>query len=254
MTQIYSLVTGASSGFGGSIAKRMSADHQLLLAGRNRERLEAVRSACLYPERHRLWVQDLSDLSRISGSLGELLESEDIAIEHFIHSAGIISIQYVRALEMASVLQMFNTNLFSAMEIIRLLTQKRRNKGALRTITLISSIASRVGAKGYAAYSASKGALNAFCLSLAVELAPATRVNAVLPGIVETEMNKDHFANPEFVRFVQDTQPLGFGSPEDVATAVEFLVSESARWITGQELVVDGGRSVFAPPRAAECA
>jgi NAD(P)-dependent dehydrogenase (short-subunit alcohol dehydrogenase family) len=89
---------------------------------------------------------------------------------------------------------------------------------------------------------------------LAVELAPAVRVNAVLPGIVETEMNKDHFANPEFVRFVQDTQPLGFGSAEDVATAVEFLVSESARWITGQELVVDGGRSIFAPPRAPECA
>jgi NAD(P)-dependent dehydrogenase (short-subunit alcohol dehydrogenase family) len=254
MTQTYSLVTGASSGFGRSIARRMSADHQLLLAGRSSQRLEAVRSACLNPERHRLWVQDLSDLSRISGSLGELLEAEDIAIEHFIHSAGVISIQYVRALEMASVLQMFNTNLFSAMEIIRLLTQKRRNKGALRSITLISSIASRVGAKGYSAYSASKGALNACCLSLAVELAPVVRVNAVLPGIVETEMNKEHFANTEFVKFVQDTQPLGFGSPEDVATAVEFLVSESARWITGQELVVDGGRSVFAPPRAPEVA
>jgi NAD(P)-dependent dehydrogenase (short-subunit alcohol dehydrogenase family) len=107
-----------------------------------------------------------------------------------------------------------------------------------------------VGASGYSVYSASKGAVNALSLSLAVELAPAVRVNAVLPGIIGTEMNREHFADPDFVAFVQATHPLGFGRPEDVADAVEFLASDRARWITGQEMVVDGGRSVFAPPRA----
>jgi NAD(P)-dependent dehydrogenase (short-subunit alcohol dehydrogenase family) len=117
------------------------------------------------------------------------------------------------------------------------------NKGALRSITFISSTNSRLGANGYSAYAASKAALNALSLSLAVELGPAVRVNAVLPGIIETEMNKDHFANPEFAASMRATHPLGLGRPEDVADAVEFLASDRARWITGQEIVVDGGRS-----------
>jgi len=151
---------------------------------------------------------------------------------------------------MACVTQLFNVNVFSAMEIIRPLVQKKTNRGALRSITLISSIATRVGASGYGVYAASKGALNAMSLSLAVELAPAIRVNTVLPGIVGTEMNRETFADPEFVSWVQTTHPLGLGCPEDIADAVAFLASDHARWITGQELVVDGGRTILSsPPR-----
>jgi NAD(P)-dependent dehydrogenase (short-subunit alcohol dehydrogenase family) len=252
MGETYTLITGASSGFGRSIARKLAPSRRILLAGRSKEKLEAVRNTCEAPERHLLWVRDLSQLDGIGQELASFLAARDIRIEHFIHSAGVISIQYARAIEMASVIQLFNVNLFSPMEIIRPLAQKKVNKGALRSITFISSIASRVGAKGYSAYSASKGGLNALSLSLAVELAPAVRVNAVLPGIIETEMNKDHFANPDFVAFVRATQPLGFGYPEDVAAAVEFVVSDRARWITGQEIVVDGGRSVFSPPRMGE--
>jgi NAD(P)-dependent dehydrogenase (short-subunit alcohol dehydrogenase family) len=136
------------------------------------------------------------------------------------------------------------------MEIIRPLIQKRVNQGALRSITFISAIGSRLGGKGYSVYAASKGAINAMSLSLAVELAPAVRVNAVLPGTIETEMNRDHFANADFAASVQAIHPLGFGRPEDVADAVEFLSSDRARRITGQEIVVDGGRSARKAPAA----
>ena len=137
---------------------------------------------------------------------------------------------------------LFNVNLFSAMEIVRLLTQKKVNKNALKSVTFISAIGSRIGGKGYSIYAASKGAINSLSLSLAVELAPAVRVNAVLPGTIETEMNKSHFAEAEFVQAMQAIHPLGLGRPEDVVSAVEFLASDRARWITGQEIVVDGGR------------
>ena len=75
-----------------------------------------------------------------------------------------------------------------------------------------------------------------------VELAPAVRVNSVLPGTVGTGMNTELFADPNFVTSTEATHPLGLGKPEDIANAIEFLSSDKARWITGQELAVDGGR------------
>jgi NAD(P)-dependent dehydrogenase (short-subunit alcohol dehydrogenase family) len=80
--------------------------------------------------------------------------------------------------------------------------------------------------------------------ALAVELAPEVRVNSVLPGAVETAMTKQVFADPEVAPRVSAEYPLGTGKPGDIAAAVEFLLSEDARWITGQQLVVDGGRTV----------
>jgi NAD(P)-dependent dehydrogenase (short-subunit alcohol dehydrogenase family) len=248
MGETYTLITGASSGFGRSIVQKLAPSRRLVLADINTKKLEAVRSTLETPERHLLWARDLSRLEGIGDDLASLLAAKDIGIDHFIHSAGIFGIQFVRANDMAFVTRMFNINLFSTMEIIRPLVQKRVNKGALGSITFISAIGSRLGGKGYSVYAASKGAVNALSLSLAVELAPAVRVNAVLPGTIETEMNKEHFANPDFVASMRAIHPLGFGRPEDVADAVEFLSSDRARWITGQEIVVDGGRSAKKSP------
>ncbi|MGD1089323.1 MAG: SDR family oxidoreductase [Verrucomicrobiota bacterium] len=242
MGETYTLITGASSGFGRSISQKLAPSRKLVLADISAEKLEVVQNTCEAPERHLLWARDLSRLDGIGDDLASLLVAKDIGIDHFIHSAGVFGIQFARANEMAFVTRMFNINLFSVMEIIRPLVQKRVNKGVLRSITLISAIGSRLGGKGYAVYAASKGAVNALSLSLAVELAPAVRVNAVLPGTIETEMNKEHFANPDFAASMRAIHPLGFGRPEDVADAVEFLSSDRARWITGQEIVVDGGR------------
>jgi len=243
MAETYTLITGASSGFGQSIAQRLAPFRKLLLADIKAESLEAVRSACDAPDKHLTWVRDLNQLEGIGDELAALLATKGIVVEHFIHSAGLIGFQYVRANEMAFVRRLFNVNVFSPMEIIRPLVQKRVNKGALRSITFISSINSKLGAKGHHAYASSKSAVNAMSLSLAVELAPTVRVNAVLPGTVGTGMNKELFADPDFVASTVATHPLGLGRPEDVADAVEFLSSDRARWITGQELIVDGGRT-----------
>jgi NAD(P)-dependent dehydrogenase (short-subunit alcohol dehydrogenase family) len=243
MNESYTLVTGASSGFGRSIAQMLAPTRRIILAGRSVEKLEAARSTCAMTERHMVWARDLSRLEGIGEELAAFMAEKQICIDHFVHSAGFTGIQFARAVEMTFVTRVFNVNVFSAMEIIRPLTQNRVNKGSLRSITFISSIATRVGASGYFVYAASKGAVNAMSLSLAVELAPKVRVNAVLPGIIETQMTQEYFTNTDFVAYY----PLGFGRPEDVADMVEFLISDRARWITGQELVVDGGRSVFSP-------
>jgi NAD(P)-dependent dehydrogenase (short-subunit alcohol dehydrogenase family) len=235
------LITGAASGFGRSLAKKLSSSHRLVLADIDAGKIEATRSACA-ASRHLLWARDLSRPEGVGAELAAMLEKENIGIEHFIHSAGIFGLQYARAHDMAFVARVFNVNLFSAIEIIRTLAQKRANHGALRSITFISSVGSRIGATGQYVYAASKGAVNGMCLALAVELAPAVRVNAVLPSIIETGMNSGEFSKPEFVASMKAMHPLGLGRPDDVADAVEFLISDHARWITGQELVVDGGR------------
>ena len=250
MGETYTLITGAGSGFGRCIAQKLAPSRKLLLADINAEKLEAVRQTCETPDRHLAWVRDLNRLEGIGDELAAFLTAKRITVDHFVHSAGLFGIQFARANEMAFVNRLFNVNVFSAMEIIRPLVSKRANQGALRSITFISAIGSRLGGKGYAVYAASKGAVNAMSLSLAVELAPAVRVNAVLPGTIETEMNREHFANADFLASVQSLHPLGVGRPEDVADAVEFLSSDRARWITGQEIVVDGGRSARKAPAA----
>lgn len=238
----YTLITGAASGFGRAIALKLASRRRLLLADVNAEKLEATRLSIAEPEKHLTWVRDLSQLGGIGDDLAAFLSQKSVVIDHFVHSAGLFGFQTLRAHEMTYVNRVFNVNVFAAMEIIRPLTRKPVNKGSLRSITFISSINSKLGAKGHYVYAGSKAAVNAMMLSLAVELAPAVRVNAVLPGTVSTGMNTELFADPNFVASTEATHPLGLGRQEDIADAVEFLSSEQARWITGQELAVDGGR------------
>ena len=96
----YTLITGASSGFGKSIAWKLAPAHRLILAGRNVERLESVRDRCEGRERHILWPRDLSNIRGLAQELADLLESREICIDHYVHSAGFTGFQLMRGVEM----------------------------------------------------------------------------------------------------------------------------------------------------------
>jgi len=236
------LVTGAASGFGRSIALKLAAARPLLLVDYNQEKLDAVLVDCGGNSSHHGWLRDLSVVDGLGDALSDWLKERNLVVEHFIHSAGLFGFQSLRAHDMAYVSKVFNVNLFAAMELLRPLCRKPINRGALKSVTFLSSINSKLGASGHYVYAGTKAAVNAMLLSLAVELAPAVRVNSVLPGTVSTGMNTDLFADPSFVAATESAHPLGLGRPDDIAAAVQFLASDDARWITGQELVVDGGR------------
>jgi NAD(P)-dependent dehydrogenase (short-subunit alcohol dehydrogenase family) len=138
---------------------------------------------------------------------------------------------------------LFAVNVFSAIEIVRVLRRKKPNQSALAEVVFISSAASLSGEKGNATYTAAKGALDSYMKSLAMELSPAGRANSVLPGMVEGGMSDFSRSDPSYGQVIRANYPLGLGRPPDISAAVAFLLSSQARWITGQQILVDGGYS-----------
>jgi len=245
MTQeLFTLVTGASSGIGRETARRLSQLDPLLLHGRDKARLEETRQLCHEPQRHRLWLHDLADVAAIETSLPQVLVDLNLQVARFVHCAGVLQVGPLRLLDRSAIERTMNVNFLSAVEITRLLVRKKINKKALNGVVFVSSTASQFGARGFGIYCASKSALDGYMRALAVELAPAVRVNAVLPGAVRTAMTEHMFTEPEVVVRMHRDYPLGVGEQSDIAAAVKFLLSDEARWITGQQLVVDGGRTV----------
>lgn len=111
------------------------------------------------------------------------------------------------------------------------------------SIVNISSVYGIIGEKGYASYHASKGAIRSLTKASALDLAEfGIRVNSVHPGMIETEMTRDLFENEEKSEWMKEITPLPIlGTPEDVAYGVLYLASDEAKFVTGSELVIDGG-------------
>ena len=243
MQPIFTLITGASSGIGAGIARALAGHRNLILSGRDEARLEEVRAGCERADSHLVFPCDLNEVAGIEARLVELLARHGCGVDGFIHSAGITKILPVRVVDPGAALGVMNTNFLSAFELVRLLVKKKVNQSHLRTVTFISSAASKLGDKGTAIYAASKGAIDSLAKSLAVELAPQVRVNAVLPGMVRTSMSSATLDDREHIGEILKKYPLGFGEVADVAALVRFLISDEAKWITGQHLIVDGGRT-----------
>ncbi len=238
----YTLITGASSGIGALCARRFSSSRRLILASENLEMLQEVLKDCSHPENHILWHCNFAtERSSIMQSLQDLLKRHDAAVDEYVHFAGITKLVPLKTVSISDIDLIFNVNLFSILEIIKALLKKSNDK-ALNSIVLISSLASARGEAGNSIYAASKGAINSLVYSLARELAPQIRINALMPGAVETPMTKVTLSEEFIADTLKDT-PLGWVSQQDVVDYVEFLLSNKARRITGQTLFIDGGRS-----------
>jgi NAD(P)-dependent dehydrogenase (short-subunit alcohol dehydrogenase family) len=237
------LVTGATSGIGQGIARVLhELGAKLVLTGRDKDKLEKLGQE-LSPHHHLLRPFDLETVDEIPAWIKTIV-GEIGPLNGFVHSAGICQILPVQALNVKRFDRTMRLNLLSAMMIVRGLVQPNCHVKDQTSIVLISSTAGVVGCPGQTLYTASKGALIAFAKGAALELAPlGIRVNALSPACVETPMLdylRQSIPEENFQQLCRQ-HVLGIGQPLDVAQATAFLLSEASRWMTGTNLILDGG-------------
>jgi NAD(P)-dependent dehydrogenase (short-subunit alcohol dehydrogenase family) len=214
---------------------------KIVLVARNKERLQQTFER-LEGEGHQVMPFDLTDVEAIPNWLKNLT-SADLPLDGLVHSAGIQITIPLKAMKISDYEKLMRINATSAYA----LAKGFRQRGVCRTpasLVFISSVAGLVGQTGLSAYSASKAALIGLGRTLAIELVrDGIRVNCILPGLVETEMVSElnSTITPEQLQVIIQSHPLGLGRPEDVAYAAAFLIADTGRWITGTNLVIDGG-------------
>ena len=235
------LVTGASSGIGKAIAiesSKMGAN--VIITGRNEERLKKT-YYLLKGSGHGLIVADLSVKEDI-----ERLHKELPVIDGLVNCAGLTIPKPFKFLSENDFKSVIGVN-FEAPFILtkNIVKSKKISKGG--SIVFISSISGvKVSYVAGSIYSASKGAINGLCKGLAVELAPNIRVNTVIPGMIDTNiLSGGEITDKQLEDDIQRYPLKRYGKPEEVAFAVIYLLSDAATWITGSNLLIDGGYTLL---------
>lgn len=239
---MYTLVTGATSDIGKQICATLEeSGHALLMTDLDEGVLLESRSDLKKPKNHRILALDLSDVEQAETTLSEYLTKEQIQVSNAVFASGIFSVKPLKLANYAFVKKNFDIALFSIFAITRVLTGKKVNADSLQGVVMISSVSAIIGTKGYTVYGSVKASMLGLMKSLATELAPRVRVNAILPGGIRTKATNFLYSMQEAPN---SRYLLGEGEKTDISNMVDFLLSDKARWITGQEFIVDGGLTI----------
>lgn len=235
------LITGASSGLGRAMAVTFSEmGATVFFTGRNAEALTETLNM-MHGDGHQMLVSDLNLPEEMDSLMAQLPQLDGIVSNAGINKRTLT--QYLKEMDMDLIL---NTNLKAPIMLIKsLLKAKKIQSGA--SVVFISSIAAFHSSIGDGVYSASKGGLSSFAKVLALELASKKiRVNTIQPGMIRTGLtNKGPLSEDDYLKDEQK-YPLGrYGQPVEVANAAVYLLSDASKWITGTDLVIDGGISLI---------
>lgn len=235
----YTIVTGAASDIGKAISINLAENgHCILMIDIDKESMDNIIKLLPFSDKHLSLVVDFSNIEESEDIIKKFILDNNIEIKHAVFAAGIFSIKPLRMLTHDYFQKSFDIAVYSIIQIMQIVTSKKINKDNFESAVIISSIAAKVGTKGYVLYSGVKAALLGITHSLAVEFAPNIRINSILPGSIRTKAtafiyNSVENANPRSL--------LGEGQPIDIANLINFLLSDNSRWITGQEFIIDGG-------------
>ena len=239
------LITGASSGIGRQCAITFSQlGANVTLIARNKERLKETYNK-LDKGNHLIISQDITEYNKLEEVVNTAADKIG-KISGFVHSAGIEMTLPLRNMQPSYYEKMFSVNVIAGFELAKIISKKKYIDKNGASFIFISSIMGIVGNPALIGYSASKGALISATKSMAIELVSKNiRVNSISPGHIKTEMANRLFGkiSEKSKKEIIEMHPLGLGRPDDIANASAFLLSDAARWVTGTNLIIDGGYS-----------
>ena len=236
------VVTGATSGIGKKVATDlMDSGATVLAIGRRSERLNELKET--YKDKIIPAALDVNNFEALKNAIENF--AAERKINGSVHCAGINKFTPLRAFNWKDAEQIIKTSLYSGIELIRIISSKKitAEKGSH---VLLASVAGIKGETGFTAYSAAKSAVIGAVKSIALELAiKDLRVNSITPGWIPTELTDSIDARyPGHIDTIKLEHPLGIGSVEDVSNLAMFLLSDEAKWITGSNIIIDGGYSI----------
>ena len=234
------IVTGGFRGIGLQITRRFLEAGANVSATYFSSEKESEAEIARYGEKLRAYKVDFSDEKSVDTVLDKIVDDFDGKVDVLINNAGIAKIGLFALSSQESLRSVMQTDFFGMAVCCKkvLLPMIARKGGAIVNVSSVSGIA---GIAGQVEYSAAKSAIIGLTKSLAKEMGPKKiRVNAVAPGFIDTDMVR---ALPEKRKAeIKDEIPMGrMGTAEEVASAVLFLASEDASYVTGQTLIIDGG-------------
>lgn len=235
------LITGAASGIGRATAIQCSEmGAKVILVDLNEDGLKDTIALVSQgdAEYHELDLTDLDKLTEMVASLPKL--------DGVVSNAGIVLSLLAKFSDSKDMERIFKINTFSHINLIQqLITQKKLNKGA--SIVFTSSMSGvYCGIAGGSLYGATKSAILGYTKALAIELAPrGIRVNTIHPGMIETPLTSGTALSKEILEEDAKNYPLGrYGKPEEIAYSIVFLLSDATVWMTGAQILIDGGYSI----------
>lgn len=235
------LVTGASNGIGTAVATAISKQGgQLILTGRNKKTLQETLDK-LNGDSHSIYPADLTNTESLQYLVGQCPSLDGI-----VNTAGMVHKSPIKYLSHDDLEDVMKINFYAPAMLTKALV-KHKKLNANASLVYITSIAVSMPFAGGTAYSASKAAVANFVKTCALELAgKGIRANAIAPGLIRSEAMDELKATltDEQLTVLKEQYPLGLGEPADVANTCIYLLSDAARWITGQEIILDGGHSI----------
>lgn len=234
---MHHVIFGGAGGVGSALARRLSErGENVLLVGRTEPKLDALAKEIGADYA----VADVTDQSSVTSALSGI----DGEIGGIAYAVGTIGLKPLQRVERDDLIHAYEVNVIGALYAVQAAREKLAKDSS---IVLFSSVAAQRGFNNHLAVAGAKGALEAVCRTLAAELAPKTRVNAIAMSLTDTPLATELTANERIKEGVARAHPLRrLGQPDDVAALAAHLLSDDASWMTGTVVNLDGGRGNLA--------